>query len=481
MLLIALFLLLSVQAFAQSPEIVWAQTFGGADYEYGQSICMTSDGNYVTAGFMAEGSDSTQGDILLIKINPTGDVIWTKILGGPEDDYAYCVRETSDGGFILGGYTIANEQYGQDSYLLKTDSEGNEIWHKNFGGAREDVCYSVRQTFDGGYIMAGNSNSFINNLGDMYVVKTDANGNLQWENIYGGMDHDGANCVVETAGGDLLFGGWTYSFGQGWIDAYLVKTNSDGDTVWTHTYGGYGRDSINDIIEIEDECLIFTGRSCIADQNAADVYLTKLNSDGSVVWEQTYGTEYEDIAYCVNQMESGNLIIVGSCASFGFSETDIYLIKTDSNGDSLWTANFGGTDFDVAHSLVINSDSSFVMAGATASYGAGSWDYYVIKVAEPLPSSAADVKLPAQLTLNQNYPNPFNASTVISFTLNQPLDISLDIYDIMGRKVETLASGNYPAGDYSVAYDCSKMSAGIYLYRLSTPVSNHTMKMNLIK
>ncbi len=215
----------------------FAKTYGGTDYDWASSVQQTSDGGYIVAGHT-----SSFGGIFLIKTDANGNIQWAKTYGGTDWDEAYSVQQTSDGGYIVAGRTWSFGAGGVDIFLIKTDANGNVIWAKTYGGTDEDGASSVQQTSDGGYIVAGYTASFGAGYDDIFLIKTDANGNVQWAKTYGGIIVDRAYSVQQTSDGGYIVAVWTNSFGAGGYDAFLVKTDASGNIQWAKTYGGTGDD-----------------------------------------------------------------------------------------------------------------------------------------------------------------------------------------------------------------------------------------------
>ena len=214
------------------------------------------------------------------------------------------------------------------------------------GGAADDWAYSVQQTADGGYIVAGYTNSFGAGDYDFYLVKTNSQGDTLWTRTYGGSDDDWAYSVQQTADGGYIVAGYTYSFGAGDDDFYLVKTNSQGDTLWTRTYGGSGDDEAYSVQQTADGGYIVAGYTSSFGAGSGDFYLVKTNSQGDTLWTRTYGGSGYDGAYSVQQTADGGYIVAGYTGSFGAGSDDFYLVKTNSQGDTLWTRTYGGSSND---------------------------------------------------------------------------------------------------------------------------------------
>jgi hypothetical protein len=209
-------------------NIQWAKAYGGTYWDSAYSVQQTSDGGYIVAGstipFILGYSD-----IFLIKTDANGNIIWAKTYGETYPDEAYSVQQTSDGGYIVAGFTYSFGAGGSDAFLIKTDANGNIQWAKTYGGTRTDGAYSVQQTSDGGYIVAGATWSFGAGGFDIFLIKTDANGNVQWAKTYGGTNWDSAYSVQQTSDGGYIVAGMTWSFGAGGSDAFLIKTDAYGN------------------------------------------------------------------------------------------------------------------------------------------------------------------------------------------------------------------------------------------------------------
>jgi hypothetical protein len=209
-------------------NIQWAKTYGGTYGDWAYSVQQTSDGGYIVAGY-TDSFGAGDGDIILIKTDANGNIQWAKTYGGTRWDYASSVQQTSDGGYIVAGGTYSfGAGWDDDIFLIKTDANGNIQWAKTYRGASGDGAFSVQQTSDGGYIVANYTFSFGAGWNDIFLIKTDANGNIQWAKTYGGTSWDGAFSVQQTSDGGYIVAGYTYSFGAGG-DIFLIKTDANGN------------------------------------------------------------------------------------------------------------------------------------------------------------------------------------------------------------------------------------------------------------
>jgi hypothetical protein len=260
----------------------------------------------------------------------TVDTLWTKTYGGSSYDYGSSVQQTTDGGYIIGGKTYSygpnTPNYG-NAYLIKTDSLGNTIWTGNYnGGSNQDICYSVQQTTDGGYILVGYSWGYLYGYDDVFLVKTDSLGNMLWQKAYGGSINDeGKSVQLTTDGGYVITG---RANGPVWTeggDVYLIKTDSMGNALWTKTYGGDSTDEGNSVQQTADGGYIIAGYTKSYGAGSHDFYLLKTDSIGDTIWTKTYGGDTSDVAQSVKQTIDGGYIITGYTKSFGAGESNVYL------------------------------------------------------------------------------------------------------------------------------------------------------------
>jgi len=360
------------------PVQKWQRTFGGANYDWAESVQQTSDGGYILAGstysFGAGGVDA-----YLVKTDAQGNLLWQRTFGGASEDWAESVRQTSDGGYILAGDTDSFGAGGSDAYLIKTDASGNLLWQRTFGGTGDDCASSVQQTSDGGYILAGGTYSF-GAGGDAYLVKTDAQGNLLWQRTFGGADADWAESVQQTSDGGYILAGSTYSFGAGRWDAYLVKTDASGNLLWQKTFGGSQSEHANSVQQTSDGGFILAGGTGYFGTEG-EIYLAKIDSSGNLLWQRTFEGTTNCFAQEVRQTSDGGYILAGGLGYEVRFDTggDAYLIKTDASGNLLWQRTFGGSGSDIAYSVQQTKDGGFILAGRTDSFGAGGRDAYLVK------------------------------------------------------------------------------------------------------
>jgi hypothetical protein len=268
-----------------------------------------------------------------------------------------------DGGFILAGDIGGDISFGEDViyhgygdvYLVKTDASGNPLWEKAFGEGYGDVGLSVQETYDGGYIISGWRGSFSDY--DVYLIKTDSNGNALWEHTFGGWNDELGYSVQQTSGGGYIIAGRTGSNGG---DVYLVKADVNGNMLWEKSIGGTAYDGGFSVQQVSGEGYIIAGYTESYGTGGNDVYLIKTDDNGNFVWERTFGGTSNDTGFSVQQTSEGGYIITGATQSYGSGDYDVYLIKTDANGNMQF--QFAPSNV-ISSSITPQSDTSEGMRG----------------------------------------------------------------------------------------------------------------------
>jgi hypothetical protein len=412
----------------------WTKTYGGTNWDEGYSVQQTSDGGYIVSGYtrsFGAGSD----DVWLIKTNASGDTLWTKTYGVAGEEEGNSVQQTSDMGYIVAGYT---RSFGDTMqvYLIKTNASGDTLWTRTYGGANWDNGYSVRQTSDGGYIIVGYTTSFGGaGQSNVYLIKTNASGDTLWTRTYGGTNESYGSSVQQTSDGGYIITGQIFLGPKGY-DAYLIKTNASGDTLWTRTYGGTSGDYGSFVQPTSDGGYIVAGYTASYGAGGPDVWLIKTNASGDTLWTRTYGGTGGDYCFSGQATSDTGYIVAGYTTSFGAGGFDVYLVKTNASGDTLWTRTYGGTSSDFGDGVQQTSDGGYIISGSTNSFGAGGYDAYLIKtdangnVGVETPVRQLDGSTVRQLKAT---PNPFTSFANIPGHEGE----RFALYDISGRKVGT--------------------------------------------
>jgi hypothetical protein len=382
------------------PQEEWNRTYGGSSDDVGTYGQQTKDGGYIITGYTSSyGADAPfswlikvqhRGDLWLIKTDAEGQKEWDRTYGGLGKDLGFFVQQTKDEGYIIVGGKKSFWIIGSyDLWIIKTDAKGNVLWDRTFGGSGEDLGFSVQQTNDDGYIIAGYT-SFTNGK-KAWIIKIDSQGNKQLDMATGRADSEAASIGLTKDGGYIITG-YTPSSGSGKEDVWLIKTNSKLHWDWLKTFGGPNRDLGLSVQETEDGGYIIAGLTESFGAGKGDVWLIKTDPKGDREWDRTFGGSNFDSGASVQQTRDGGYIVTGyntttidNVGSYSrlFNSDNIgrvWLIKTDSEGIELWNETFGGTRNDWGNSVQETRDGGYIITGVTESYGAGKEDVWLIKV-----------------------------------------------------------------------------------------------------
>ncbi len=487
---IVLFLFFTSLSAQTVPDTLWTRTFGGGQYEWGRMVQQTNDGGYIIVGeTLSFGAGNY--DIWLIKTDCNGYIEWDETYGGLNEDRGYSVQQTNDNGYIIGGTTGSYGMGMYDFWLIKTDDNGVIEWDETYGGTGWEWCYSVLQTSDGGYITVGAKDPSGMGLFDVLLIKTDSLGNSEWTKTFGGDTADYGTCVQQTVDGGYIIVGDTYSFGAGSRDIWLIKTDENGNEQWTNTFGGSDSDRGTCVRQTSDDGFIITGYTKSFGAGDDDVWLIKTDNSGNIDWENTFGGTDPDGGECVRQTFDEGYIVTGYTESFGAGSCDMWLIKTDSSGEVSWTKTIGNDDYDWGRCVQQTNDEGYIIVGENFSFFAGEYNIRLIKIESE--NVEADMILKLDNFNLYNFPNPFNPSTTISFeTTNLHEDARIVIYNLKGQKVKTLECNNHVIAKateslYHVTWDGidennQSVSSGIYFYQLKVGKDfSQTKRMLLLK
>ncbi|MGX7667602.1 T9SS type A sorting domain-containing protein [Flavobacterium pedocola] len=484
-------LLFSVNTFSQAPALQWQKSLGGTNGDILQSIKKTSDGGFIVSGY----TTSVNGDVTtnhgdfdywVAKVTDTGTIIWQKSFGGSGMDLAKSAIQTTDGGFIVSGNSMSNNgdatnnKGGMDYWILKLDTNGTLLWEKSLGGSFNDYAGEIQETNDGGLILTGYSSStngdVTGNHGDYdyWVVKLNAAGGIVWQKPLGGSLLDQAFSIKQTTDGGYIVAGAKRSsngdatLNYGSDDCWIVKLDASGNLIWQKSFGGTGQEFAYSIIQATDGGYVFAGFSTQAggdvtvNHGGRDCWIVKLDSSGTLVWQHSLGGSADEIATEIIPTQDGNYLVSAySTSSNGDLShnnglNDFWVLKISTSGTVIWQKNLGGSGSDQAYAIEQAADGGIVVAGSSSSNNGdasgnhGSTDFWLVKLAaENLSTSEFETK---QTII---YPNP--ASNFIKITgANMASDFTFKIVDVTGKivqkgfsksdnpiTIENLANGTY--------------------------------------
>lgn len=400
------FLISSFSYVYAQPDIQSEHSLGGNDSELGYGIRQTHDSGFISIGFTSSTNGDVDGlhsifyaDIWLVKLDTAGEIEWQKCLGGSFDDYGYDIEITGDGGYIIAGSTMSDDGdvssiHGlSDCWIIKTDSLGNIEWEKTYGGIESEEAYSIDTTADGGYIFGGRSSSNDGDVtghygdafsSDAWLVKLNASGDIEWQKSLGGIFFDNINEVVPTVTGGYICIGYSDSQDgdvsdhhgfPGISDVWMIKLDSEGNMVWERSYGGSSYDAGNAILQTADGNYIFAASASSSDGDISDLHgdydywVVKTDTSGNILWEKTYGGSQQDEAMEICKTFSGGYFVSGleysddGDVTGNHNGADYWALKIDSTGIIIWQNTLGGGLQDFATDGIQLNDGGYAMTG----------------------------------------------------------------------------------------------------------------------
>lgn len=498
-LLTHLTILLLSTSFSQTASIIWQKVYGGSGQDYSGEIIETNDNGYLLLGR----SNSIDIDITspignydfwAIKMDSAGNKLWDKNYGNTYFDYGQSVKQTTDGGYIMAGYTYDSLIGGTASInyrIVKTNSIGNQLWNFNYGGTDSDYANDVIQANDGDYVVVGYSQSsdydFSTNVGqyDAWIMKLYSNGTVRWVRSYGDSLTDKYEKVIQTSNGDFIAVGSATDTsadpGDPPSDYLVSKYGADGTLKWHKTFGGSFNDNAVSVVERSSNSFYVVGTSWSNDRDVTgnygdgDVWLIEIDSNGNLIWEQNFGADSIELAYDMFMDSDGGLLIAArsvSTANNDISDTnqgfpDWWIFKTNTTGTVLWEESFGGSDWEDPASIIQDQDGGVVIAGRSESFDGdlplnnGQADVWIMKLQQPTTTS---------IITNGNddfeiYPNP--SSGIIRINSNEPIE-NLLIFNIQGEAILS----NKVNHKKSLTLSLCDVPNGVYFIKLN----NHSIK-----
>jgi len=460
--------------FAQSPDVEWTKLYYGSDQDNGTYVQQSNDGGYIITGD-TKSYGAGLNDIWLVKTNASGDTMWTKTFGGTEDDNASCVIQTIYGGYLIFGETVSYGPTYWKAWLIKTNENGDTSWTKLIGTGRHYFIQEGLQLSDGDYVFVGYTKASGAGQEDIWLVKTDATGDTIWTKTFGGSEGDVTQSMDVTNDGGFIIAAYTKSFSSGDKDCWLIRTDYKGDTLWTKVIGGSRDDYIYSVRHTSDNGFILAGatQSFGVQNSYYNLWVVKTDYSGDTLWTRTFGGEGNETANSVVVTNDGDYVVAG------WSSSGTWLIKLNPLGDTLWTKSLG---WGIAYHIEQTNDGGYIVLDYD-------WDnltladIWLVKLAtdpndvEPLEQG----KIPDNYILKQNYPNPFNPLTTIDFGIPESEFVTLAVYNLLGEPVEVLVNKYLTAGNYKVKWNAKEQISGVYFYQIQAGNIVKTNKMILMK
>ena len=489
------------------PNIEWEKSLGGTNNETTFKIINTLDGGFLVGSLTESNNGDVSGnhgsaDIWLTKIDNNGIIQWQNCLGGLDFEVVVGMDNTNDGGYILVGNTFSNggkntsqvygNHGGQDIWAVKVDQFGNMEWRHCYGGCAQDDARAIQQTSDGNYVIVGGTLSV--NSGDVYGVHGDwdawalkigRDGALIWQNVIGGSGIDYFYTLEETNTGNLIVGGLTSSFdgdlnggdNKGEEDVWVAQLSADGDLLWNQTYGGSSYDGARGMCLSTEGDILIAGVTYSSDGDVTgwhggnDAWVLRLDADGNLLWESAFGGSSNETAYSVFQRTDNDFIFAGEATSFdgdvigNHGGVESWIVKFDKNGLLKTSICLGGSSADLSRSATQGIDNSVIVGGTSAStdgdvsFNHGLSDAWIVKLSVPLglkPEAPNNEALAMELS-----PNP--ASNLVKILTNVVGLKKLDIFDESGKLIQALEM-DQPEKSLHI----NTLPAGIYRVKMTT-------------
>jgi hypothetical protein len=495
-----LFFCLSGSLSAQ-PHLQWQKSLGGSNTDQAEAVVYLANGGFTIAGNTRSIDGDIFGnhggtDIWLVNLNGVGNVQWKKAYGGSGNDDVYSIQQTRDRGYVMAGKTLSNNwdvsgNHGDyDAWVVKLDSIGVIQWQRCFGGTGWEEAKSIKQTEDGGYVFTGFATSIDGDLTqnkgsfDLWVVKLDSTGNIEWQRTYGGSGEDIGYSISPTLDGGYIVSGETQSNNgdvtgfHGALDYWVLKLNFEGKIEWQKAMGGASFDRTAEVLQTSDEGFIVLGETfsnngdVIGNHGERDIWVVKLTSAGEVLWQKAIGGSNEDYAGSIIQTEDGKYVITGETQSNdgdvngNDGGADIWVVKIKEGGEIEWEKTFGGTMAEAGESIQQTEDGGFIVAGFAWSNNGdvtgvkGKNDYWVIKLSPESTPTTTPTTTPITI-----YPNPAQNTITLKLPTQEPATF-ITITDLLGRVIsnQTTTTGL----DGSVKIDVVTWPEGLYLVTAAT-------------
>ncbi len=457
--------------FQSNGQTTWEKLFSANSTDNFRCVREVPSGGYIVAGYTANFSVNDT-DAFVVRLNTDGDTLWTYSYNGPmsKKDLFYKVIPTIDGGFALCGYTTSVTGISDDLLYMKLNSSGQQQWIKFYGGAGKERGQDIIQTPDGNYTIVGYTTSVPAQYYDAFMLRADSNGDTLWTQLYGSSSYDDANSVKPLPDGGFIFGGQS-SNGANGFDQFLVRTNSLGTVIWSKKMGSLGTDNL-ECVTLTLDGFILSGSSTTVTGGDDDGYLVKTDTAGTVLWAKLYGDTTPDDMHRVENTSDGGFIITGTTSSYGDENPNLWFVKTNSSGDTIWNRTFGRDNHDHGYSGQQTSDGGYILAGHTGSFGYNYEEAYILKmdasgdiinqmtytsvfdILLPSNNSCGSENSPIQLVVKnfgrktvQNVPLTISVSgaTVSNFTetYNFPLEPEVTDTITLSNVLNTSSGGTY--------------------------------------
>lgn len=440
---LAITLLFSSFSFAQAPDTLWTKIYNPGEWNLVSQVLQANDDGYIIVGSSRQNSDPTV--IWVLKTDQLGNMQWERFYGGPVFETGQSVLITADGGYLISATVQDTLNPGDDISFIKIDGIGNFEWEVQFAKNEDDWIRESQHTADGGFIHTGATGIFRDSL-DFLLLKTDSECNTEWAVTFGGELYEGSFSVQQTTDGGYITAGGTESYGSGWVDVYIVKTDSRGNLEWDAVFGYADYDKALAVRQTQDGGYLILGYTYSFSSNC-DLWLIKIDCLGNMEWDQVLDNGGADYGYSFLEAPDGGFVITGGTGG------DLWLFKTDSIGNIEWETSIGyqGNSNEGGKSLQQTSDGGYIVAGIIDP-GGGMLDLWLVKFGSVLgiPEGSQSV---SSMLIRTISPDPFSSSLSITYSIPQMGQIELSVFDYSGRLIENLENCEASSGEYTFVWN----------------------------
>jgi hypothetical protein len=465
------------------PDSLWSVRTRGSEI----SQVLETEDNVYLALVERNGRDSLGG--WLSAISPEGELIWSTryycgVFGG-----LYGMVPTADNQMALAGFFENYLPDGGDFMLLLVNPEGEEVSRNRYGGASSDQCMGIANAPEGGFMLVGSTWSFGAGSSDGWIVRTNSEGDSLWSKTYGASSYERFTSIISTRDGGFAIAGYTTGNEMGNYGFWLVRLNADGDSLWSHVYGGGPNDFCHTVVEMDNGDFMLGGFTRRYRAGGDAFMLIRVSSNGDFIRRRTFGGDQDDQCYSMTKTFDNQLVMAGMTRSFGVRNASIWMVKVNDENDIVWSRTFQDTSDARCRSIIQARDSSFVLGGTCRSYDFQAGIGWLVKTGhDPLSVPRSPLPdFPSSFILSPPYPNPFNSTTRIGFNLSArsaSSALNIAIFDPLGRRIADLippGTAGLPAGSHSVIWNAAGVPAGHYLIRLEAGGLSEVAGVQVVK
>ena len=509
-----------------SAQSTWVKMYGGSNQDIAASMTMGKDGSLIATGstYSNDGDfnvlNKGQNDITFLKFDNAGNIIGKKTFGGNSADFGTSITNGVAGEYIIAGNTFSNDgdflgmqKGGMDGFAMKLDNSGTILWKTVIGGTSSEYVNSVFRIENGGYLITGNTASNNGDFAglqkgqdDIFIIKLSEDGTIEWRKTYGGVSNETCTSIAKTTDGGFVLTGYTSSnsgdfagMNKGNEDIFVMKIDANGNKQWAKTYGGSGIDRGASITITLDGNYLLTGLFFSNDgdfpamnKGDADMFIAKIDGNGTLLWNKGFGGSALDYGNHVTITQNNDYIISGSTKSaenIGAirGKEDIILLKISNNGEVLWSKRYGGNEIDRAVTVLAGDQSQLMVYGYSASNDAdfesqnkGLFDVFLMKLdSNGILTNPSDINHFNEYALNLSvYPNPCSDMSVISFSVETPSRIKVELLNSLGQTLEVMSDDFFERGIYQASLNTSNIPSGIYSVRMQS--ASNTVRIPLV-